>query len=117
MGAECFGAQVKDDFDGIVQYPPGFAPIIFNLQKVQDNLAGPPNSSDQIQFIIEDKSRNTLQNVQHDIKTPTNSEPVQCILGDEKSRKSLRNRTFVNYRQFDFNSDEDSDYEPFEQVS
>lgn len=40
-----------------------------------------------------------------------------CVMVVEKSRKSLRNRPYINYRQFDDNSDEESPLEIYDHVS
>ncbi|XP_074567076.1 lysine-specific demethylase JMJ703-like [Curcuma longa] len=117
MGAECIGTLIKDDLDGMSPFPPGFAPIaLFDVHNSQD-LKAPANTSEPLQYIMKDgKSSVTLQ-IPQDIKISINaSEPVQCTVEEEKSRKSLRQRPSVNYCQFDTSSDEESDYEPFEQV-
>ncbi|XP_042472851.1 putative lysine-specific demethylase JMJ16 isoform X2 [Zingiber officinale] len=117
MGADCIGTLVKDDLDGMSQFPPGFAPIaLLNMHNAQD-LKAPANASEALQYIMrDDKSSVTLQ-ISQDLKNSRNApEFVQCTTKEEKSRKSLRERPSINYRQFDTSSDEESDYEPFEEA-
>ncbi|XP_010934317.1 putative lysine-specific demethylase JMJ16 [Elaeis guineensis] len=94
MGTECLGACLKDDSDGMPSVPPGFASLTsFTLQRVQENALAPAHVSNPIQV-----------------------ETESGIIEDKKFRKSLRHRPWINYRQFDYSSEEEeSDSELFEQ--
>ncbi|XP_008802145.2 lysine-specific demethylase JMJ18 [Phoenix dactylifera] len=96
MGTECLGACLKDDSDGMPSVPPGFASLTpFTLQRVQENALASACASNSIQ-------------------APEDTE--SGIIDDKKFRKSLRHRSWVNYRQFDYSSEEEeSDSELLEQ--
>ncbi|XP_017697487.2 lysine-specific demethylase JMJ18-like isoform X1 [Phoenix dactylifera] len=96
MGTECLGACLKDDSDGMPSVPPGFVSLTsFTLQRVQENALASACVSNPIQAPLETES---------------------SIIEDKKFRKSLRHRPWINYRQFDYSSEEEeSDSELFEQ--
>ncbi|XP_010906800.2 lysine-specific demethylase JMJ703 isoform X1 [Elaeis guineensis] len=96
MGTEFLGACLKDDSDGMPSVPPGFVSLTsFTLQRVQENAVASALASNSIQAAEDTESG---------------------IIDDKKFRKSLRHRPWVNYRQFDYSSEEEeSDSELLEQ--
>lgn len=97
MITEIIMAPVMDETDGISPVPPGFVSLkSFTLQRVQESSLASTPASDPRKTMIDDENSAT------DVV---------------KLRKSLRHRPWVNYCQFDNNSDEESDSELSDQVS